>query len=177
VTLMKSWLLRVGLTVGLGWSLAVSSASAQDNRPPAAGVQPVSLQGPGPVIHDMRAVTAPMTAMPPLTGMMTAPMVATPPEYAPTVPIIPKPDDNKSPSFLHKYLVDPAVTCLRGHGFLCYMPHEYPCCTSIRGDWIFFFGSCRQFFGEPCAAGATPPPWFQGGGGGGAGGGNCPCRQ
>jgi hypothetical protein len=166
---MKRWLLRVGLTVGLGWTLAVSSVSAQDAKPPTNGVQPAALQNPGPVIHDMRAMTAPMTAVPSMPNMtnLTAPMVATPPEYAPTVPILPSP-------LVKQDGWHPIRDCLQGHGFLCFQPHEYPGCGSIRGQWIFFFGSCRQFFGEPCAAGALPPPWL--GAGNGGGGGGCGCR-
>lgn len=31
-------------------------------------------------------------------------------------------------------------------------------CSSLKSECIFFFGSCRQFFGEPCLKGPPPPP-------------------
>src|SRR5262249_46464469 len=44
----------------------------------------------------------------------------------------------------------------RVHGWLyahkvgCWSPPGQPFCGSCRSEWLFLFGSCRQFFGEPC---------------------------
>ena len=35
-------------------------------------------------------------------------------------------------------------------------------CTSLKSTLVFTFGSCRDFYGEPCLKGAPPsalPPW------------------
>jgi hypothetical protein len=159
---MKRWLLRMGLAVGIGWTLTASGASAQQTNPPPTGVEPVSLQGPGPVIHNMCAEQATKVAMPPLPTAATSKMVATPPTYDGYVPVIPSPEDR--PGWR------PICAWMKRHGFLCYAPHEWPTCGSIHGECIFMFGSCREFFGEPCVSGPQPPPWANGGNGG------CNCR-
>jgi hypothetical protein len=40
--------------------------------------------------------------------------------------------------------------CLNRHGFNCYSLHTFPTCSSVRSEFIFIFGSCRAFYGEPC---------------------------
>jgi hypothetical protein len=37
----------------------------------------------------------------------------------------------------------------------CFATHNTVGCSSCWGDMMFIFGSCRTFFGEPCA---PPPP-------------------
>jgi hypothetical protein len=40
----------------------------------------------------------------------------------------------------------------------CWSTHNCPCCGSLKADCTFLFGSCRQFFGEPCLKGPPPLP-------------------
>jgi hypothetical protein len=37
-------------------------------------------------------------------------------------------------------------------GLGCYTTHNSPGCGSLHSELTFIFGSCRQFFGEPCFA-------------------------
>src|SRR5947209_13372277 len=41
----------------------------------------------------------------------------------------------------------------------CWASHNGYSCGSAKSECIFVFGSCRQFFGEPCLKGPPPPPW------------------
>jgi hypothetical protein len=50
-------------------------------------------------------------------------------------------------------------TCLNNHGLGCYATHDSAGCTSLHAELTFIFGSCRQFFGEPCFPGPLPPPY------------------
>lgn len=40
----------------------------------------------------------------------------------------------------------------------CWASHNCPTCGSLKSECIFLFGSCRQFFGEPCLKGPPPLP-------------------
>jgi hypothetical protein len=45
----------------------------------------------------------------------------------------------------------------------CWASFNNPGCGSLRSEIAFIFGSCRNFFGEPCLAGPPPsplPPWL-----------------
>jgi hypothetical protein len=39
---------------------------------------------------------------------------------------------------------------LNRHGLCCQGSHDSPTCGSLHSELTFIFGSCRQFFGEPC---------------------------
>jgi len=41
----------------------------------------------------------------------------------------------------------------------CWASHNGYSCSSFQSENVFFFGSCRAFFGEPCLNGPPPPPW------------------
>ena len=43
-------------------------------------------------------------------------------------------------------------------GLGCYTTHNVPGCGSLHSELTFIFGSCRQFFGEPCFARPLPYP-------------------
>jgi hypothetical protein len=63
---------------------------------------------------------------------------------------------------------------LRSHNLCCFTHHNTPGCGSFWSDFMFEFGSCRSFFGEPCFA---KPPSNRGADGGAAGGAaGCSCR-
>lgn len=50
------------------------------------------------------------------------------------------------------------------HPFHCYTTHHELGCGSLRSEKVFIFGSCREFFGEPCyprpAPGTPVPPGY-----------------
>lgn len=41
----------------------------------------------------------------------------------------------------------------------CWASHNGYSCSSCRAEKVFIFGSCREFYGEPCLDGPPPPPW------------------
>jgi hypothetical protein len=41
----------------------------------------------------------------------------------------------------------------------CWATHNGYSCGSLRSECVFLFGSCRDFFGEPCCKTPPPPPW------------------
>ncbi len=41
----------------------------------------------------------------------------------------------------------------------CWASHNGFTCGSFRSESTFLFGSCRQFYGDPCLNGPPPPPW------------------
>ncbi|HVS37042.1 MAG TPA: hypothetical protein VMS17_15890 [Gemmataceae bacterium] len=43
--------------------------------------------------------------------------------------------------------------------FGCWASHNGYSCGSLQSEGTFIFGSCRQFFGDPCLKGPPPPPW------------------
>src|SRR5437879_1093800 len=65
----------------------------------------------------------------------------------------------------HPYVIDPA----KPHPVLhllhvplpltCWASHNGYGCGSWRSQATFVFGSCRDFFGQPCLNGPPPPPW------------------
>ncbi len=48
---------------------------------------------------------------------------------------------------------------LQRHGLGCWTTHNTLGCSSLKSECIFIFGSCRQFFGEPCMAPPPPDPF------------------
>lgn len=44
----------------------------------------------------------------------------------------------------------------------CWASHNGYGCGTLRSEGVFIFGSCREFFGEPCLNGPPPPPWVEG---------------
>lgn len=46
----------------------------------------------------------------------------------------------------------------REHSWTCRTHHDDFGCSSWESECVFIFGSCRQFFGEPCRKGPSPYP-------------------
>ena len=44
----------------------------------------------------------------------------------------------------------PPLSPLNKTGLACYTNRNSPGCSNLRNDLRFIFGSCRDFFGEPC---------------------------
>ena len=68
----------------------------------------------------------------------------------------------------------PIYNCYLNSPFYCVTHHNLAGCGSLKSELVFIFGSCRQFYGEPCFKGPNPypHPWFNKQGGG------CPsCQQ
>src|SRR5262245_53038437 len=121
---MKRWLLRTGCVLSLGWSLAASTAWAQAPRTPGNTIEPVSMTSGGPIIHDIRAITAPSVATVPAATNLAAPVMAATQVYGPTapinVPVLPPADEPR-----RNY---PIVNWLNRKGFVCWARHEAPTC-------------------------------------------------
>ncbi len=63
------------------------------------------------------------------------------------------------PGFAHKGPVrDWVHDCLHKHGVGCWSHHNMYTCSSWKSECTFVFGSCREFFGEPCLPGPPQPP-------------------
>jgi hypothetical protein len=77
-----------------------------------------------------------------------------PPGYPPV-------DNSPSPTPLRDYY-------RYGRPLGCWASFNGYSCTSLPATWTFMFGSCRDFFGEPCLKGPPPsplPPYAEGDGG------------
>jgi hypothetical protein len=48
--------------------------------------------------------------------------------------------------------------CMHRHGVGCWSHHNMYTCGSWKSECTFVFGSCREFFGEPCLPGPPQPP-------------------
>ncbi len=65
----------------------------------------------------------------------------------------------------HPYAIDPnkphpVLAALHVHlPLTCWASHNGYSCGSFRSEATFLFGSCRQFYGDPCLKGPPPPPW------------------
>ncbi len=59
---------------------------------------------------------------------------------------------------------DPGQWQVRKHNWWhCWSHHNTLGCGSFKSDFMFIFGSCRTYYGEPCLKGPPPPPpWMQG---------------
>jgi hypothetical protein len=141
---MKGTLLRMGLMVGLGWGLAVVSASAQAPNPLPNCVDAGGAPNGRTVTHVMHCVEVP---------------VITPPSNEP-----------ERPRPVYNATVKPVCDCVHRHGFICWTPLNWPGCSSISSQFTFMFGSCRQWFGESCVTRALPDPFVPASNGGGC---NC----
>jgi hypothetical protein len=47
---------------------------------------------------------------------------------------------------------------LNNHGMCCWSYHSLPTCASFPSEFRFFWGSCREFFGESCQPGPDMVP-------------------
>jgi hypothetical protein len=53
---------------------------------------------------------------------------------------------------------DAVHDCMHAKGVGCWSHHNAYLCGSWKSECTFVFGSCREFFGEPCLPGPPPPP-------------------
>jgi hypothetical protein len=150
---MSRWLLRVSLAVVLG--VVADSGRATAQQPGRTG--PIQ-----PVVHEMGQSQVPVVVRPvaPVSVEAAAPCAGQPTEAG-------QPE--------HGWLHNTCMKCLNSVGLGCAASHDTVGCTSCYAQYIFFFGSCRQFFGEPCIPwGPDNLPGKHGGSqGGGAGCSKC----
>jgi len=80
-------------------------------------------------------------------------------EHGAGSPLPPPPAPTPNPAFTHKGPVrDYVHDCMHRVGVGCWSHHNMYTCSSFHSEFIFVFGSCRQFFGEPCLPGPPEPP-------------------
>jgi hypothetical protein len=53
---------------------------------------------------------------------------------------------------------NPVVQWLHSRSWYCWAHHNTLGCSSLCSELTFVFGSCREFYGEPCFKGPPPPP-------------------
>jgi hypothetical protein len=136
------WYVRAVVTVLVGAGAAVGLARAQ---PPAAA--PAQATEPWAVIE--------FGAGSPPPPHEAAPVAATP--AAPRRPILDWLYSKPRP------IADSVHDCMHAHGVGCWSHHNSYTCGSWKSECTFIFGSCREFFGEPCLPGPPPPPYVAGG--------------
>ena len=85
--------------------------------------------------------TAPPPVAVPSQGSVTPPAVIAEPAPEVVPPAAPRPVLAGIHDTLHRY------------GVGCYATIDTVGCSSLGSDLTFIFGSCRAFFGEPCAPG------------------------
>jgi hypothetical protein len=143
---MKRLRLHMGLAVGLGWTLVAAGVSAQEPNLLPGGANAMVPQSVKPIVHEYSS-------------------------HSVTVPVLSPPAvEPERPRPIYNFMVKPVCDCWRSHGYGCWNRMEHPGCTSCSAQWTFMFGSCRQFFGEPCLTGPAPQPGLPGGNG------SCGCR-
>ncbi len=158
---MRRWLIRAVLAV-LGLGAAAGFGRAQSlpvaTNPPAPGVT---------------ATTGP-------TAVAVPSSVAWPDPAFSHLPVpTPAPALVADPNQMHPFKAR-LHNLIQRHPSYCWSSHNSVGCGSLEAECTFLFGSCRQFFGEPCfkgqptIPGLPPPPGAPAYGYGvGAAGGGC----
>jgi len=74
--------------------------------------------------------------------------------------VAPQPVLEAPPEWPHKGPVrDWVHDCMHRGGVGCWSHHNTFTCGSFKSEWTFIFGSCKEFFGEPCLPGPPQPPY------------------
>ena len=119
---MRRLLHSAGLALLLGWN--AMPATAQERL--------TSAQPGGPIVHDMRQ-------QPPLSPMGCGPGGCA------------GGDCGAAPAAAGQgQRWRPFQNCFHKMGSCCFVDANSPGCTSCYAEYIFQFGTCRQWFGEPC---------------------------
>jgi hypothetical protein len=99
--------------------------------------------------------------------VQTTPPVVVHNYCVPQVVVIAQPPDPAPPRPPSKGFLRSFCDCWHRQGYACWTELGHPGCSSISSELTFMFGSCRQFFSEPCYTGPA---------GGYGNGGGCNCR-
>ena len=137
-------LLGILLPLALGNYLCLPLGYAQELPAPMVSVDPAPV-----------ATVAPALVMPVTPGVPVPPpvhagyaSVAPPSPNYPTTPMPPwvppgtAPADSDPGTGVHGWL--------RRHNLYCWSHHDSPGCGSLKAEYIYIFGSCRDWYGEPC---------------------------
>jgi hypothetical protein len=162
---MNRWQWCASLAVMAGFGFGASVVQAQVG----VMVQPAA---PGPVL-------APQV-YPPGAGL---PGQLAPPSAFATAPATGAGDFSTAENNIYEPVPGrPIRNAFHRMGVCCWTHFNTFGCGSLHADWLFVFGSCRQFFGEPCYRGPPEPPLppgYRQGQGDGQGDGQrgCACQQ
>jgi hypothetical protein len=55
----------------------------------------------------------------------------------------------------------PVCDWIKSRPLYCWASHNKMGCGSLKSECTFLFGSCREFFGEPCYKGPPPNPLLE----------------
>jgi hypothetical protein len=162
---MNRWLLSVRVAVLLAWTLQTTAATAQEilSMPGTAKPAPVqNYQTVAPPSQVAQPSYVPQTSYVPQSGYVQQPGYVQ--EAAPCSSCQGQSEAVESTGSGHPFLdalMHPCqackeawVKCLNNKGLGCCATHNSFGCTSTYAQYTFIFGSCRQFFNEPC----VPPP-------------------
>jgi hypothetical protein len=148
---MKRCWLWVRLAVLISWTMGSAVATAQDMKPSAGFVAPVPTSGQyTPVVNGQQS--APCQCQGGSQGGVES-----------TGSSFPFCEGIKQ---LCEAVSRPFVNCLNSKGLGCCATQDSFGCTSLHAQCTFIFGSCREFYFEPCVAPPPGQPW----------GGACGCR-
>lgn len=126
---MKRWLAGTAAACWLG--LLAGPASAQMPN------QPIQ-----PVVHDMRLPSAQNAPAGNIQGLYNGPVIGQP-GYGSQPPVAGQAYPGELPR-------RPLMNHFNRIGSMCFATHNSPGCSSCWAEYIFQFGTCRQFFGEGC---------------------------
>ncbi len=148
----QRWYIRAALAAAIGLGVVAGLARAQGTGQPPAPA-PVAAPAPAPD-------QTPWTVIERGAGYVPPPVEAIPAETPPA----PR-------QGICGRLRTHVANSLHKHGLGCYSHHDAFLCSSWQSEKTFIFGSCREFYGEPCL---PPPPGGVGPAGGvGAAGAGC----
>jgi hypothetical protein len=148
---MKRWWLCVRLAVLGAWTMGSALATAQDMKPPTGYVAPMPMQG----------QYAPVMGGDSSAGCgCQGDLQRSQEENAPGHPFC------EGIKQMCEWISRPIVNCLNSKGLGCCATQDSWGCTSLYAQYNFIFGSCREFFIEPCVPPPPGQPW----------GGACGCK-
>jgi hypothetical protein len=126
----QRWYVRAALVVAVGLGVMAGLARSQE---PQTWIdrQPLT-------VIDQGLVPVPLTSGTAGGGLPLLPVDAQPPAHVPHHPVR---------NWCHDHI------------YSCWSHHNAYLCGSWKSECTFVFGSCREFFGEPCLAGPPPSPF------------------
>jgi hypothetical protein len=147
MSMTQRWLLRAGLAAAVGLGVLAGLARAQSPTqyvwPPDFNPEPVNV-----IENGMPKPLVPRAAQGP-TGF----------EQYPGEGLAPRPTDHGGPVRNHLASTRQAWRDFyRNHPWYCWAYLNPHLCSSWESERAFIFGSCREFFGEPCMKGPPQVP-------------------
>jgi hypothetical protein len=133
---MKRWIFKLALGIVLASSVGSGAAMAQDGTPPPQRIVPIYAPPDQPVQQ---------YSIVPLSGCDGQSCDLNCQTRGPV-----------AEAFIrHTQATENGILgCMNSKGCGCMATHNTIGCTSCYAEYIFVFGSCREFFGDAC----VPPP-------------------